>query len=136
MGIQVGFKKDEWKWELENPRESRWHMLSVSYLCFFVYLLKSFSANWLICSSVHMIEQGPSLLVYWFRHRERHLSLSQSQFHGEGIMTQFGSNAYPVRLDGQGYKVAAGDQIFGCGCVIMSSVHPMKKLHCISLGLQ
>lgn len=105
-------------------------MFSISYLCFSVSLkIFPLSANWLTCSSVHVMEYGLSLLVHWFSDRGRHCSFLASipdSWRGDHDLFWLRCSP-PVSLGEQGYRVAAGDQLFGGMYVIMSSVHPPYK---------
>lgn len=65
-------------------------------------------------------------------------SYSQVQIPGAGTKTWFGLDTDPWSGLGQGYKVAAGDQLCLCVCVhacVMSSVYPPKGMHRILLGV-
>lgn len=99
-----------------------------------------FSANWLMCSSIHMMEYDVSLLVYWSRHRERHLSLLVSITDSWRREHDLVWVKYPplIRPGGQGYKVAVGGpNLLVCMCHYELSI-PYEKypLHCSSSVLR
>lgn len=123
--MQVGLGRSR-----EKPRESRQCMFSISYLCFFAYLLKSslclLTGDVLLSSHDGIQSEFACLLVQPQGETSLPLNVNGDSWRRECDPVQVRCPPL-VRPGGQGYKVSAGDQISECVHVFNELSTPCKK---------